>query len=364
MPIIQLTSRAFGPKNTESHGVSMKKRIIAGTVCGVALIAAAGITVIKGAQKEAHEQKDAAVKVETAAPAVYTAPDFYRGIYLTNPSGKNIEILKKFIDNAKKANINVMVIDAQPAPEGRTNLPKENIQLIIANGIHPVARIVCFNLGLRQMPEDSVLQNKIAIAKSACEVGFKEVQFDYVRFEDEGHCAKIPLQQKYDFIENFLSRAKTALKPYNVKIAADIFGRIPLNGGDSIGQRMSGLDKVVDVICPMAYPSHYTWSEKMMADPYYTVHLTATKAKERSQKAEIVAYIQAFKLKVSKSGLVYDDYVLKQIQAVHDSGIKGYILWNAAQEYTVPFKVAESFYKNGAHKTQAKADSSQPTTKL
>ena len=146
-----------------------------------------------------------------------------------------------------------------------------------------------------------------------------------------------------------------------MKIAADVFGRIPLNSGDSIGQRMEGLDKVIDVICPMAYPSHYTWSEKLMSDPYYTVFLTSSKAKERVKQAEIVSYIQAFKMKVSKSGLSYDDYVLKQIQAVHDAKIKGYILWNAAQNYAIPFQVAENFYKNGVPK-QSSAKAPAPAT--
>ena len=341
----------------------MKKRIIAGTVCGLAVIAAAGAIIIKGGEKNASAQKiETASPAAASAPAVYKAPDFYRGMYLTNPSGKKPETLKKFIEGAKRANLNVMVIDTQPAPSGKTAIPKENVQMVLDAGIHPVARVVCFDQGLKRFPiEEEVLANRIAIAKSAAELGFKEIQFDYIRFNDDGFCAKIPVQTKYEFIENFLARAKKELAPYHVKVAADVFGRIPLNSGDPIGQRMSGLDKVVDVICPMAYPSHYTWSEKMMSDPYYTVHLTSVRAKERVKQAEIVSYIQAFKMKVKKSGLEYDEYVRQQIKAVHDAQIKGYIFWNAAQEYTVPFRVSEEYYKkNGT--TQAKAVSASTVT--
>jgi hypothetical protein len=299
-------------------------------------------------------------KIQSAQP-VATSPEFYRGIYLTQPSGKNLDKLKTFVALSKKANINVFVIDAQPAPNSVTSIPKENIQYLLANGIYPIARIVCFSDGLKQYPvPESTLQNKINIAKSACEIGFKEIQFDYIRFEDYGITKKVPLKEKFDFIEGFLARAKRELKPYGVKIAADIFGRIPLNSNDPIGQRLEGLDKVIDVICPMAYPSHYTWSQKMMADPYYTVNLTATKAKDRAKQADIVTYIQAFKIRVNKSSLSYDDYVLQQIKAVHDSKIKGYILWNAAQEYTIPFKVAEEFYKPNSK--QSKADTKKKNT--
>ena len=296
--------------------------------------------------------KAPAPKVQSAP--VYQYPEFYKGIYLTSPSGKNIEKLKSFIILAKKAGINTMVIDVQPSPTGSCVIPKENVDLMLANGIHPIARVVCFDDGLKTFPvPESVLQNKIHYAKTSAEAGFKEIQFDYIRFNDFGILAKIPLQKKYEFIEGFLARAKAELKPYNVKVAADVFGRIPLNSGDSIGQRIEGLDRVIDVICPMAYPSHYTWSEKMMSDPYYTVFTTAVKARERSKQADIVTYIQAFKIKVSKSGLTYDEYVRQQIKAVHDAKIRGYILWNAAQEYTVPFKVAEDFYKTPVQQTKS-----------
>ena len=45
----------------------------------------------------------------------------------------------------------------------------------------------------------------------------------------------------------------------------------------------------------------------------------------------------------------YDKYINDQIRAAHDSGIKGYLLWNARQDYDVPLKVVKNFYdKNSA----------------
>jgi hypothetical protein len=302
-----------------------------------------GFAILKGGDNENTEN----LSNENTISKVVDFPEFYRGIYLTNPSGKKIEKLQGSISAAKRSDINVFVIDVQPAPQSRCSIPRENVTMIINNGIHPVARIVCFSDGLKMFPiPESVLRDRINIAKSACEAGFREIQFDYIRFNDYGTLKKVPLQTRYDFIEGFLSRAREELKPYNVRVAADIFGRIPLNNGDAIGQRIEGLDKVIDVICPMAYPSHYTWSEKMMRDPYYTVYITSLRARERAKKADIVSYIQAFKIRVGKSGLSYDEYIKQQIRAVHDSKIRGYILWNAAQDYEIPLKVAENFYKN------------------
>jgi hypothetical protein len=303
----------------------------------------AGFAIIKGGDTANTEN----LSNEQNISKTSNYPEFYRGIYLTNPSGKKIEKLQGFINAAKRSEINVFVIDVQPAPQSRCSIPRENVTLITKNGIHPIARVVCFDDGLKMFPiPESVLRDRINIAISACEAGFKEIQFDYIRFNDYGILKKVPLQTRYDFIEGFLARAREELKPYNVRVAADIFGRIPLNSGDAIGQRMEGLDKVIDVICPMAYPSHYTWSEKMMRDPYYTVYITSLRARERAKKADIVSYIQAFKIRVGKSGLSYDEYIKQQIKAVHDAKIRGYILWNAAQDYEIPLKVAENYYKN------------------
>jgi hypothetical protein len=233
-------------------------------------------------------------------------------------------------------------------------VPKENVELCLSNGIHPIARIVVFPDGLKKWPvSEEYMMDKLRLADQACSFGFKEIQFDYIRFDDYGTVRRVALKDKYAFIEGFLQRARNHLKKHNVKIAADVFGRIPLNTADSIGQRMEGLDKVVDIICPMAYPSHYTWSEKLMADPYHTVYITSKMGKDRIKNAEIVTYIQAFNMKVGKSGLSFEKYIEMQIKAVHDAKVRGYLLWNARQQYDIPFAVCTNFY-NGKNKSAEK----------
>ncbi len=283
--------------------------------------------------------------------ANYKFPSFYKGIYLTSDSGKQIKKLTYFLEMGKKSHLNAVVIDVQSSRMKTCVIPKENVDLCLKNGFHPIARVVVFPDGLRKYPvPESDLENKLKVAEEACANGFKEIQFDYIRFNDHGILKKLTLKEKYNFIEGFLSRARKRLEKYNVRIAADVFGRIPLNKQDSIGQRMEGLDRVVDVICPMAYPSHYTWSRKMMADPYYTVYLTSKKARERTKKADIVTYIQAFQMKVKISGMPYEKYISAQIKAVHDAKIRGFIMWNARQDYKVPFIVLSNYYRGSDKK--------------
>jgi hypothetical protein len=273
----------------------------------------------------------------------YKYPEFYKGIYLTVNSGNNFERLKQFVELAKKSGINTMVIDVQPLKNRKTAIPAEHVKYCIDNGIHPVARIVVFPEGLKDFPvSKEYIQEKLNIADDAAKNGFREIQFDYIRFNDSLRNRHVTINDRYKFIEGFLQKAKTNLAKYNVKTAADVFGRIPLNRSDLIGQRMEGLDNVVDYICPMAYPSHYTWSKKLQDDPYQTVFITSKSAKDRVKKAEIVTWIQAFRMKLGKNS--YPSYIKDQIKAAHDADIRGYILWNANQDYAVPFEVVKNYY--------------------
>ncbi|MCL2154791.1 MAG: putative glycoside hydrolase [Leptospirales bacterium] len=274
----------------------------------------------------------------------YKYPEFYRGIYLTVNSANNMEKLKSFVEKAKASNINSFVLDVQSAKLEKCIIPIENVQYCKDNGIHPIARIVIFPDGLSKWPvTESYIKDKLDIAESACINGFTEIQLDYIRFNDSSANRHLTVKQRYEFIENFIMRVRERVKKYNVIIAADIFGRIPLNDNDIIGQKMESMDKVVDIICPMAYPSHYTWSKKLQTNPYLTVYQTSKKAKERTKNAEIVTWIQAFKMKLYD--IPFEKYIADQLKATHDAEVKGYLLWNARQEYTIPLQVVKNFYE-------------------
>jgi len=189
----------------------------------------------------------------------YQFPEFYRGFYLTVRPALNLEELKVWVERAKRANMNSIVIDVQNLRQQRVSIPKENIQYLLDNGMHPIARIVIFPDGLKVFPPpDGLLQDRYDAAIEAARIGFKEIQFDYIRFNDSNIVKNITLEQRYAFVEGILSTLREKVKDYNVRTAADIFGRIPFNRGDIIGQRMESLDPVVDVICPMAYPFRRT----------------------------------------------------------------------------------------------------------
>jgi hypothetical protein len=183
----------------------------------------------------------------------------------------------------------------------------------------------------------------IAIAKIAAELGFDEIQFDYVRFPDNRHVAfSKPVNRdiRTETITGFLEAAQKALAPYNVLVGADIFGYVCWNLDDTgIGQQIAPLVNAVDVVCPMLYPSGFTWGipkyRNPVKNPYEIVYLSLKKAQERTGASPLKfrPWIQAFRDYAFRLGDFKEDRMRIQIKAAEDFGASGYMFWNAGNIY-------------------------------
>lgn len=195
----------------------------------------------------------------------------------------------------------------------------------------------------------------IAIAKEAAEKGFKEIQFDYVRFPANGKKVNREVNfnntdnfTKAEVIAEFLTYAKEELKDYPVFISADVFGMTTSVQDDmGIGQQWELLAPVVDYISPMMYPSHYgngLYGLKVPdARPYETIKSGLEDAIEKNNKlsdleenvAIIRPWYQDFTATWVKGYIQYGpDEVLAQIKAGNDLGVNEYIMWNATNTYS------------------------------
>lgn len=182
----------------------------------------------------------------------------------------------------------------------------------------------------------------IALAIEAIELGFQEIQFDYVRFPTDGDTSKMWSRFKderapHDAIRHFLSRARSQIAPRGAYISADLFGLVALVLDDlGIGQKLELIAREVDYISLMLYPSHYNKGEYGIPDPerepYKTIALSLRDAKQRiaGTKAKLRPWLQDFTLRVPYTPAE----VRAQIQAVEDAGIDEWILWNARNRYT------------------------------
>lgn len=197
-------------------------------------------------------------------------------------------------------------------------------------------------------------QYDVDLAKEACQLGFDEIQFDYVRFPTDGKVKEIDFGKSSqgkpltDAINNFLAYAKKEISPYGKPVAADVFGIITTNTGDveKLGQDMASVGKDIDYLCPMVYPSHYALGQynikKPDLEPYNVVFKSISTAKQRidqipGYKAKLRPWLQDFTASWIGKGN-YKKYtaedVRAQIKAVYDSGVDEWILWNANNNYT------------------------------
>ncbi|MGH2759108.1 MAG: putative glycoside hydrolase [Actinomycetota bacterium] len=182
----------------------------------------------------------------------------------------------------------------------------------------------------------------IALALEAIELGFDEIQFDYVRFPTDGDTTKMWSRYKderapHDAIRQFLARAREQIVPRGAYISADLFGLVALVIDDlGIGQKLELIAREVDYVSLMLYPSHYNKPEYGIADPekepYNTVSVSLRDAKERiaGTRAKLRPWLQDFTLRVPYTPAE----VRAQIQAVEDAGVNEWILWNARNRYT------------------------------
>jgi hypothetical protein len=182
----------------------------------------------------------------------------------------------------------------------------------------------------------------VAIAKEIAELGFDEVQFDYVRFPSDGALNQTDYgrpnneEGRIEAIASLLMRARTALAPTGVYLAADLFGLTLVAEDDmGIGQKVIAVADALDYICPMVYPSHYFPGEfgfkNPAAKPYEVVNLSLQSGNPRLERgrAQFRPWLQDFDY-----GLPYTvDMVRVQIRASEENKTSGWMIWNAANKY-------------------------------
>jgi hypothetical protein len=184
----------------------------------------------------------------------------------------------------------------------------------------------------------------IALAREAANLGFDEIQLDYIRFPSDGLLGRAEYGVPHDdatrpaAIRTFLTKAHDALLPTGAYLSADVFGLTMWDTGDAgSGQRLEDVIHEVDFVCPMIYPSHFS-AGSLGFDipndhPYDVILMSVQNSAQRipHDAAKIRPWLQDFTL---GEAIPYGDIeVQKQIQASDEAGTSGWMLWNAANAY-------------------------------
>lgn len=358
--------------------------------------------------------------------------DDIKAIYLTGWSAGTKSKLESTITNIKANGFNAVVIDIKDEA-GRLSY-KSNVQtavdigasqnmisdianvinLLKENDIYVIGRIVTFKDPLYAKKVQDIAYKKadnsiwidysgnnwpnpyntsswdypIALAKEAAELGFDEIQFDYVRFpSSEGKTKQIAFgfdsdtKTKSQVINSFLEKVMSELEEYKIVVSADVFGIITKRQGDfeNIGQDFAAIAQIVDVICPMVYPSHYAPGEYKLANPdkspYNTIYYSVQDGLKRyeeienpdAKKAIIRPYLQDFTASWLGKGkyLNYStNQVKEQIQACFDLRIQTFTLWDPSNKYCYEALqqavwMSEEEYQEKLEQEQAQAPSEE-----
>ena len=315
-------------------------------------------------------------------------PGGVKGIYLTGWTAGLKHRFNNLVSLVDRTELNAMVIDvkddgnvsyavdvplAQQIGANRHMIAHIDALLatLNAHSIFPIARIACFrDTPLAEAhpemavhaPDGRVWHDKthhawlnpfnkaawdynVDLALDAIKHGFKEIQFDYVRFPSEGKISTLQYPGKpkgalrKDQIAAFLSYARGKIKAQGAWFSADVFGLTSLVKSDmGIGQTRTNVARVVDYLCPMVYPSHYALHEYGIAnpnkEPYNIIHRSLGDAKKRLQdvpSCRLRPWLQDFSL----HGVHYGPAQVKaEIKAARDLGIHEFLLWNAGCRYT------------------------------
>jgi hypothetical protein len=310
-----------------------------------------------------------------------------KGIYMSGSVFNSTSLFNNLVGLVEETELNALVIDMKDdmgyltttlnipvAEEIKARIHRgsnilDNMKILYEKDIYPIARIVVFKdptlaagkteLAIKSSDghpwrdrkglawvdphNQEVWKYAVDVAKEAAKMGFREIQFDYVRFPTDGNVknANYPFatgQKKEDVILDFLAYARAELEEYNVFISADVFGMTTLTTDDmGMGQKYEKIITQVDYVCPMIYPSHYGPGNYGYANPnaypYEVVKKALLDGLEKSDDSSVIIrpWLQDFNLGSPRYG---SKEVRAQINATYDAGLEEWILWNAGNRYT------------------------------
>lgn len=344
-------------------------------------------------QSKSEQEASVDLEQQMISYAEHRVPVELKGVYL--PAHK-MEQLQPLLMMAKESELNAIVLDVKNdygyLTFNTTNsalkelgcvsksplIPdiKDVMDQMYRAKVYPIARIVAFKDNqIKRIAPDRLIHDKngnvyqtpsgdtwlnpydkrnwaylLEVAKEAIAVGFKEIQFDYIRFHESMSSEKVDLPtspSKTEIITEFTKYMYEHLKPYGVYVSADVFGTIITSKIDAqiVGQDYGELIKNLDYICPMVYPSHYAPGSFGIdypdLHPYELILSTMQSSNDvikniprTERRAKVRPWLQSFTATWVKPHQEYtSEQVRQQVDGAYDAIIDEWLLWNGAGKY-------------------------------
>ena len=258
---------------------------------------------------------------------------------------------------------------------------KSAIDKIKDAGIYAIGRIVVFNdvhYG-KDHPDDCISSTassrlwpsaysrgawyyNVELAKEAVkEMGFNEIQFDYVRFPEDAYNMSIKgnsdFKNKYDeekaeAVQNFLFYATDQIHKIGAYLSVDVFGECSGEYVTAYGQYWPAISNIVDAISSMPYTDHFGRSVDTWTNAYRTVYNWAKGAAARQKEIPTPAvartWITAYDTPYWKPTVIYNASKIEdQVRALYDAGLDGgFITWNSASSLAKYEQIKTAFNKD------------------
>ncbi len=356
-------------------------------------------------------------------------PDAVRGIYMSQCAAGTPSFRTSFLKMLDETVLNAIVIDIRDY-SGKIAFPTENpvlkdmvsdecgardmkewVQVLHDHDVYVIGRITVFqNPAYTKLHPEQAVQKKgggiwkdknglafvdvgakeywstvVELAKESYELGFDELNFDYIRFPSDGDMKAAVYsfgagKTKAEALEEFFKYLHDELRPLRstssgqvgIVTSADLFGYVTVHDDDlGIGQILERALPYFDYIDPMVYPSHYNSGfaglKNVNSDPYRVVSVSmntavqrtiATTTRNQFLGAIPIASTSPVSTSTSRGGpQLYEkksypasamrpwlqsfDYpveytpamVAAQIKANEDAGLTSYLFWDAANKY-------------------------------
>ena len=337
-------------------------------------------------------------------------PKDVRALYLNAGVVYNVD---EYIKVAKNSGINAFVVDIKdntsPAYPSKvmkeyspTNYKKainsyetyqKAIKKLKDEGFYVIGRITVFkdSYYVQDNPKDAILDNKtknpynhdgsywpsayrrdvwefnVKLAIEAVEeMGFNEIQFDYVRFPDRtGNLEKEGIinfgntykEEKAQAIQRFVMYACDEIHKHNAYVSIDVFGESAHQYVTAYGQYWAAISNIADVISGMPYPDHfsaheYGISEVVWTVPYKLLNLWGSEFVMKRQNeiptpAIVRTWIQTYDTGKYPS-VTYDSYMIsQQLKGLYEAGLTGgFMTWNGGSSLSKYESVKSAFGKD------------------
>lgn len=363
---------------------------------------------------ENAEQAAGHENVEFVKPKIkhVKTPDQVKAIYMTACVASTRNFRNELVELIEETEINSIVIDIKDYSgtisfdsgldgDGgtgcRANDMEEFVETLHEKGIYVIARLSTFQDSYYGNLHPQMLVKKASngstwtdykginfidvhakdfwqyildLSIKANQIGFDEINYDYIRFPSDGNMKDIyfPFSNKIIeknidegkaiALEDFFKFLRTEIDKYNkdieqpLIISADLFGMVTTANDDlNIGQVLERTLPYFDYISPMVYPSHYPpgfngWKDPNTV-PYELIHHVMTSGiekvealasatttpdyiKEKIHPKQLRPWIQDF----DYGGIYGPKEVRAQIDATYDAGLDSWMLWAPSNRYT------------------------------